>query len=170
MAFQVELADFGAFYEVTYQASFRTALAIVRDAGLAADVTQEAYLAAYEHRARFRGDAPGQAWLHRIVVNVALSALRRRRPVIREIDPVDRGRPDSTGNSTDRLALFAALDELTPRQRSAVVLRYYHDYDYATIARILGTTPTNVGAMLSRSLDRLRVELEPALVPAGMGR
>lgn len=61
LAFRSELEDFGAFYERTYQVAFRTALAIVRDAALAADVTREAYVAAYEQRDRFRGDAPGQA-------------------------------------------------------------------------------------------------------------
>ena len=69
VAFRRELADFDAFYERTYQAAFRTALAIVRDRDLAAEATQEAYLAAYRRREAFRGDAPGSAWLHRIVVN-----------------------------------------------------------------------------------------------------
>ena len=80
MAFRPDLEDFGAFYERSYQVAYRTALAIVRDAALAADVTQEAYVAAYQRRDRFRGDAPGQAWLHRIVVNESLATLRRRRP------------------------------------------------------------------------------------------
>ena len=57
--------------------------------------------------------------------------------------------------------LFDALDGLAPRLRAAVILRYYHDYDYATIAQVLGTTSTNVGAMLTRALDRLRVALDP---------
>lgn len=160
MAFRRDIEDFGAFYERTYEIAYRTALGIVRDAALAADVTQEAYVAAYEHRARFRGDAPGHAWLHRIVVNRALMALRRDRPTVREMSVTDLGSADDA-HAADRVALFAALDELSPRQRAAVVLRYYHDYDYATIARILGTSPTNVGAMLSRALDRLRVSLEP---------
>jgi RNA polymerase sigma factor (sigma-70 family) len=162
MAFRSELADFGAFYERTYQGVYRTALGIVRDAALAADVAQEAFVVAYEQRSRFRGDAPGHAWLHRIVVNQALAQLRRHRPTVREVSLTDSGRTDDTHGAADRLALYAALDELVPRQRAAVVLRYYHDYDYATIARILGTSPTNVGAMLSRSLDRLRTTLEPA--------
>jgi RNA polymerase sigma factor (sigma-70 family) len=73
--------------------------------------------------------------------------------------------------TADRLELFAALAKLTPRHRAAVIHRYYHDYDYATIARILGTTSTNVGAMLSRALDRLRVELDPpSAVAADEGR
>ncbi len=176
MAFRAELEDFGAFYERTYQVAFRTALGIVRDGALAADVTQDAYVTAYRQRDRFRGDAPGHAWLHRIIVNVALSSLRRR-SVIREVVPIDPDRDAGSraGDpqaSADRLALLAALDELSPRQRAAVVLRYYHDYDYATIASILGTTSTNVGAMLSRARDRLRSELEtqPVAAAVGMGR
>jgi RNA polymerase sigma factor (sigma-70 family) len=161
MAFRIELADFGGFYERTYQAAFRTALGIVRQASLAADVTQDAYASAYRQRDRFRGQAPAEAWLHRIVVNAALSALRRDRPTVHEIPVADPVSPDASRLAAERLALFDALDVLAPRQRAAVILRYYHDYDYATIARILDTTATNVGAMLSRALDRLRVELEP---------
>ena len=169
MAFRPEIDDFGAFYERTYQVAYRTALGIVRNATVAADITQEAYVAAYEHRSRFRGDAPGQAWLHRIVVNQALAALRRHRPAVREVSLPDPGRPDDAPGATDRLVLFAALDELSPRHRAAIVLRYYHDYDYATIARILDTSPTNVGAMLSRALDRLRVTLEADFPRDGRG-
>ena len=59
------------------------------------------------------------------------------------------------------MVLLQALDALPARQRAAVILRYYHDYDYATIARTLNTSSTNVGAMLSRALDRLKDALEP---------
>lgn len=169
MAFRFELADFGGFYERTYQAAFRTAVGIVRQTSLAADVTQEAYVAAYRHRESFRGDVPPEAWLHRIVVNAALSALRRSRPMVHEIPIADTASNDASHLTAERLALFDALEVLAPRQRAAVILRYYHDYDYVTIARILNTTPTNVGAMLSRALDRLRRELETS-EPAAAGR
>ena len=173
MAFRPDLADFGGFYERTYQVAFRTALGIVRDAALAADVTQDAYVTAYRHRDRFRGDAPGHAWLHRIVVNQALAAVRRPRPTIREIVLGESGGGDDARATADRVTLFEALDQLSPRHRAAVVLRYYHDYDYATIAHILGTSTSNVGVMLSRALDRLREVLEPgelAMAAAGTGR
>jgi RNA polymerase sigma-70 factor (ECF subfamily) len=173
VAFRPDLADFGGFYERTYQVAFRTALGIVRDAALAADVTQDAYLTAYRQRDRFRGDAPGHAWLHRIVVNQALAAVRRPRPVIREIVVGESGGRDDARTTADRVTLLDALDQLSPRHRAAVVLRYYHDYDYATIAHILGTSTSNVGVMLSRALDRLREFLEPgelAMAAAGTGR
>lgn len=175
VAFRPELADFGAFYERTYQAAYRTALGVVREQTLADDVTQQAYVAAWEHRETFRGDVPAQAWLHRIVINQALSALRRNRPTIRELTVADAAvsdgaPPDGIVRMGERIALFDALGQLPPRSRAAVVLRYYHDYDYAAIARILGTSPTNVGAILSRALDRLRDELEPAPLAAAAGR
>lgn len=171
MAFRPDLADFGAFYEQTYQVAFRTALGIVRDTALAADVTQDAYAAAFQQRERFRGEAPGQAWLHRIVVNTALTAVRRRRPVVHELRIAEAVGRVAGPDAADRMALLEALDELSPRHRAAVVLRYYHDYDYETIARILGTTTTNVGAMLTRARDRLRAELDaPVSAAAGAVR
>lgn len=165
MAFRHELDDFARFYERTYPVAYRTALGIVREPGLAADVTQDAYVTAYRQRDRFRGDAPVVTWLYRIVVNEALGGLRRRSRRPREIDVADLGRepgaPGAVALVADRLAILEALDDLAPTARAAVVLRYYLDLDYATIASILGTSSSNVGAMLSRSLDRLRVSLEP---------
>lgn len=164
MAFRGELADFARFYESTYPGAYRTALAIVRDAGLAADVTQESFVKAYRERHRFRGDAPVAAWLHRIVVNEALSGIRKRSHGPREIDMSHAwgatAGPGEVAGVADRVSILGALDVLTPRARAAVVLRYYHDHDYATIARVLGTSAGNVGVLLTRSLDRLRTELE----------
>ncbi len=171
MAFRLELSDFGAFYERTYGNAYRLALGVVRDPAQAADVTQEAYIAAYRHRDRFRGEAPSAAWLHRIVVNEALAALRRRRGTAPVVDLSPLMTPDGAGHSDTRLALLQALDVLPGRQRAAVILRYYHGYDYASIAQILDTTSTNVGAMLSRALDRLKAALEPepgAVATAGV--
>jgi RNA polymerase sigma-70 factor (ECF subfamily) len=161
VAFRLEIADFGVFYEETYDRAYRTALGIVRDPALAADVTQEAYVSAYRKRDRFRGEAPSAAWLHKIVVNQALSAMRRHRAPKRHADLGPFLVPDTASHSTARLALLDALDGLSPRHRAAVILRYYHDYDYAAIARMLDTSSTNVGAMLSRALDQLKVALDP---------
>ena len=119
MVFRLEIADFGAFYERTYDTAYRTALGIIREPALAADVTQEAYVAAYRHRQRYRGEAPSTAWLHRIVVNQALSALGQRR--VRDLSP--QMAPDHAGGTVARIALIQALDVLPARQRAAVILR-----------------------------------------------
>lgn len=166
-----ELADFEAFYERTYPRVFGIAYGIAGERELAEDVTQDAYVAAYGQRGRYRGDGPVDAWLYRIVVNTARSALRRRRTrLVVTLDPASAGAPatpDVTVAAVDHVALLESLGRLDVRARAAVILRYYVDLDYATIARILGTSPSNVGAILSRSLDRLRDVLEPEPVAAG---
>jgi RNA polymerase sigma-70 factor (ECF subfamily) len=152
MAFKGDLDDFGGFYERAYPMAFRVALGITGDRALADDVAQEAFARAYRDRSRFRGDAPAGAWLHRIVVNVALDAQVVELAV----------RPDGSAAVADRMSIDGALAALSPKQRAAVVLRYYVDMDYATIASILDTSPGNVGVLLTRSLDRLRDRLGPA--------
>lgn len=115
MAFRLEIADFGSFYERTYDLAYRTALGIVRDHALAADVTQEAFVSAYRSRDRFRGEAPSGAWLHRIVVNKALSAIRRHPVAARDADLARFVTPDDATRTTSRLALIGALERLPAR-------------------------------------------------------
>ena len=169
MAFRAELDDFGSFYERTYPVAYRTAWAVLRDRGAAADVVQEAYLSAYRSRRSFRGEAPAQAWLLRIVVNRAIADLRRPRPRLVELDVAGEtaARGDDIGRATDHESLDAAMRALDPRARAAVVLRYCHDLDYATIATILDTNANHVGVILHRAVERLRHELgrdEPGAV------
>lgn len=169
MAFLGDLEDFGAFYERTYPVAYRTAWAILRDHGAAADAVQDAYLLAYRERGKFRGDAPARAWLLRIVANVAITSVRRPRPRLVAIDGVDAVLPDAAddlGRSTDHLALDDALAGLDPRSRAAVVLRYYADLDRDAIAMALGTNANNVGVILHRALERLERELR---APEGTG-
>ena len=171
MAFLSQLDDFASLYERTYPALYRTILGICGDPAVAADATQEAYVKAYRQRAGFRGDVPVDAWLHRIAVNAALSSLRHRR--VRWAEPLDPVRHDKSTSPPDASASFDlrdALLRLEPRARAAIVLRYYVDLDYATIATILETSPGNVGSLLSRALDRLRRDLGPDGLPASTRR
>jgi RNA polymerase sigma factor (sigma-70 family) len=169
MAFRAELDDFGAFYEATYPLAFRTAFGIVGDRHRADDIVQDAYVLAYRDRDRFRGDAPARAWLLRIVVNRAISTVRGPRPRIVALDVAVAADPADPSDESERITagvtLEEALRQLGPRDRAAVVLRYYHDLDYAAIGDILGTNANNVGVILHRSLERLRRVLGARDVP-----
>ena len=56
--------------------------------------------------------------------------------------------------------MVGALQALPARERAAVVLRFYLDYDYATIARCLDTSTGTVGSWISQAIDRLRPGLD----------
>src|SRR5213082_1085417 len=72
-------ADFDRLYEVTYPRIFATLVALLRNRAAAEDCVQEAYLRAFRAWPRWRPDAPVEAWLHRIAINVAVSHRRRER-------------------------------------------------------------------------------------------
>jgi RNA polymerase sigma factor (sigma-70 family) len=66
---------------------------------------------------------------------------------------------DPAHGIADRDQIDAALADLKPEARAALVLRHYYGYDYAEIARFLRTSPGNVGSILSRSHGTLRARL-----------
>ena len=150
---------------------YRLAFGILRDGDAAVDATQVAFARAYERWAQRDPSRPLLPWLHGIVAHEALDALRRRR--VRWIaagampDPERGGRSpgsDLAADVAERAAIEAGLAELKPMARAAVLLRHLYGYDYAEIGRLLGTSPGNVGSLLSRAHAQLRellAELRP---------
>lgn len=129
------------------------------DAETALDLAQEALARACAAWGRVsRMHAPG-AWLHRVAINLAKRHLRRgllaRRAVERHDAPVATWDADVA----DRLAVRAAVTALPPRQRTALVLRYYSDLPVIEVARIMGCRPGTVQALTSQALAKLRGDL-----------
>jgi RNA polymerase sigma factor (sigma-70 family) len=154
-----ELDDFNAFYRRTYAAAYRTALGVTSSRSLAEDATQEAYASAYRERGSYRADAPAEHWLQRIVVRKSIDQLRRRSRPTAELPAELEVEAAESAGVVQRLALLAALDELQPRQRAAIVLRYYHDYSFRTVAQVLGTSEGGAAMLVQRALSHLRERL-----------
>ncbi|MDQ3554371.1 MAG: RNA polymerase sigma factor [Chloroflexota bacterium] len=158
---RIGLDDFGAFYERNYARAFRTAFAIVGERSIAEDVTQDAFVAAFRGRDRYRAGSTPETWLLRIVVNKAIDHERRRRritmlPIVGETSPIS----DDDHRTVDRLDLQNLLGRLGSTQRAAVVLHYLNDLDYRAVAVVMDTSVGNVGALLSRARAELRRHLE----------
>lgn len=158
---RIGLDDFGAFYERSYPRAFRTALAIVGERSAAEDVTQDAFVAAFHGRERYRAGSTPETWLLRIVVNRAIDLGRRRRriamlPLAGETSPA----VDHVRRTMDRLDLHGLLDRLSPTQRAAVVLHYLEDLDYRSVALVMGTSVGNVGSLLTRARVELRRQIQ----------
>jgi RNA polymerase sigma-70 factor (ECF subfamily) len=132
----------------------RTATAIVGDEASGRDAVQEAFAQAVRERARFRHEAPLEAWVWRIVVNEAL-ALRRRRRAERESDP-DSNALSNNGIPEPDAMVRAWVAALPERQRVAVFLRYFADLDYRSIAVALDVEVGTVSATLAAAHRALR--------------
>jgi RNA polymerase sigma factor (sigma-70 family) len=130
------------------------------------DVVQEAFCKLYGARARLRGDdAQVVAYLNRIVVNEVRSRHRRRRVARRDAHLlVGDDATDPHLLHGDRRAVVEALAALPPRQREALVLRFWMDLPIDAIADAMKVRPGTVKSQISRGLDvvgaALRQEVE----------
>lgn len=125
----------------------------------AEDAVQDALARACERWGRVgRTDDP-ETYVRRMVVNAHISRWRRTRresPV--DVVPEGRGADHATRVSTAD-AVWTVCRSLPPRQRAAVVLRYYEDLDYPEIAALLGCSEVTVRSHVHRALTALRSRL-----------
>ncbi len=139
----------------------------------AADALQDALVSAFKRAESFRGDSAVTTWLHRIVVNACLDRLRRAK--VRLADPLpddveERATLDTACGPTDdpeahalagdrRHRVMAALGELHPDQKAALVLVDMEGYPVQEAARILDIPPGTVKSRCARGRARLAVLL-----------
>jgi len=150
---------------------YRLAFGILRDQEAASDATQVAFARAFERWAQYDPSLPLLPWLHGIVAHEALDVLRRRR--VRWIaagnvavrDSAGSGDRDLASRIVERSAVDAALAELKPTARAVILLRHLYGYGYAEIGQLLGTSPGNVGVLLTRAHATLRQVLSEADPP-----
>lgn len=152
--------DFDRLYEATYRRLFATLVTLLRDADAAEDCVQEAYLRAFRAWPRWKSDAPVEAWLHRIAINVAISYRRRERyrAGVGLLSLRHAQEPVTSGDSND-LDLLRELRALPPKQSAAIVLRYLHGYSNREIAHALNVPERTVASRLAAARSRLQSRL-----------
>jgi RNA polymerase sigma-70 factor (ECF subfamily) len=148
---------------------FRFAFLVVRDASLAQDVVQEAFLKVFRSIANFQFRSSFKSWLYRVAVNEAITILRRRK-IKEELDPTPGATVDQAGtppsrdwqpeeaalDSEERRLLRFAIEQLDPVHRSVVVLKYFHEFSDTEIAAVIGCPPGTVKSRLHRARELLR--------------
>jgi RNA polymerase sigma-70 factor (ECF subfamily) len=155
-------SDFERLYNNSYDRLVYTLLSILGDHAAAEDCAQEAFARAFRAWKRWSPDAPAEAWLHRIALNVAFSYRRRRR--LREVGELVRrlGRPTPGPDPADEATwgdLHSALRQLPPKQAAIIVLRHQHGYSNREIAAALQIPEATVASRLATAKARLRQQL-----------
>ena len=155
--------DFDRLYRSSFNRILYTLYGILGDRAAAEDCTHDAFVRAFKAWKTWKPDAPAEAWLHRIAINVAYSHLRQRR--MREVGELVRrlGRPGPSQDPAEIAEggdLFRALRKLPPDQAAAVVLRHHHGYTNREIAFALGAPESTVASRLAKAKGRLREELK----------
>ncbi|MFZ5827545.1 MAG: RNA polymerase sigma factor [Bacillota bacterium] len=147
---------------------FRFAFLVVRDASLAQDVVQEAFLKVFRSIGKFQFRSSFKSWLYRVAVNEAITILRRRK-LKEELDPAPGATLDHNStpsrdwqpeeaalDSEERRLLHFAIGQLDPVHRSVVVLKYFHEFSDTEIASVIGCPAGTVKSRLHRARELLR--------------
>ncbi|GLW62828.1 RNA polymerase sigma factor [Actinomadura rubrobrunea] len=152
-----------ALYSANYRSLVRLAAMLVRDAGTAEEVVQDAFVAMHAGWRRLRDPDKALSYLRQSVVNRSRSVLRHR-AVVEKYAP--KGLPDAPSaeagaiGELERSAVIEALHRLPARQREALVLRYYADLSEAEIADAMGISRGAVKSHTARGMAALRNFLE----------
>src|SRR3984893_6385872 len=143
------------------------------------DIYQEAFLRAYINLARFSFEFSFYTWIYRIVTNLCLDHLRKKRSRGRDLnttacaegepqeDRLDRMPDRRPGASPERSfagrelqqSILRALSQLSPRERMVFELKHYHGMRLRTVAGMLNTTEGTIKNTLFRATHKLRLRL-----------
>jgi RNA polymerase sigma-70 factor (ECF subfamily) len=155
-------ADFERLYRNTYRRILGTLITLLGDRATAEDCTQDTFERAYKSWASWQPDAPVEAWLHRIAINVAISDRRRYR--LRQAGELIRrlGRPLPPPDPTalaERSDLIRELRKLPTKQAAALVMRHFHGYSNREIGVALGVPEQTVASRMAAARKQLKVTL-----------
>lgn len=165
---------FDAFVTIHRQRIFRFAFASLRDRDAAESVTQDCFLRAYRAWPAFRGDSSVKTWLTRIAINLIRDAARSQRlqfwkrakdsAVLADVN--GNFIPDAGSSPEDRLAakqqveaVWKAMDDLSPSQRTVFLLHFMEEMDLAEIEAATGITNATIRVHLSRAVRAVRKKL-----------
>ena len=174
--------DMEAFEELV--ARFRDkiyarAFSMMRNEEEAIDLSQEAWVKAWQRLSQFHGEASFVTWLTRIVINLCLDQLRRQKRMraesVEQMDEesggVERQMPVVTPNPTERLErselrqrIDKALAQLSVEHRTALVMHEFEELEYKEIAKRMGCS---IGTVMSRLFYARR---KMAILLAGLKR
>jgi len=140
----------------------------------AEDVVQETFLKAYRQLGRFESRANFGTWLHRIAVNCSIDLIRSRKHQemghdAADLEVLDGNTDQRVDPSPERLMLSSevqekvtrAMEELTPMERAAFVLRHFEGQSIEDISRALGLKANAAKHSIFRAVRKMRLALEP---------
>ena len=139
-----------------YAMFYRIAFSYVHNEADALDIVQESAYKAIYHAKKLKNPEYAKTWICRIVINEAVSYLRKRKKEQTEpmlADMADREKEDMTD-------LRTAIEKLAPEEKTVIILRFFEDMKLEEIAAVCKESVSTVKSRLYRTLKKLKLDLE----------
>lgn len=169
--------EFDRFVAESAERLLRSAYLITWDFAEAEDLVQECLFKVARRWPRVKNMEQPLAYARTILIHLALDEGKRRSRRRSELRPDATGlleaqRDDAAGRALGRVEastdLLGLLRELPPRQRAALVLRYFDDLSEVEVADVMGCSVGTVKSTTSRALERLRRDIEGTGAASGI--
>jgi RNA polymerase sigma-70 factor, ECF subfamily len=155
-----DLDAFEALFRQHQREVYTWIIRIVRDSGIAEDLTVETFWRIYKNRSRFHPDGNFQAWARRIATNAALDHLRHARHETELPENLLAARvPDAAVRSETRGRIRKAFHELPAKYRLVATLALVEEESYCDIAQAAGISESLVKVRVFRAVRMLRKKL-----------
>ena len=143
------------------------------DQGSAEDLFQETFKRVYQKAASFKGTGRFRSWLFSIATNAAIDSMRKNAKRVKMVslnqnkdcdgdnchavlaDEKTVGPAQSAVLAEQKAQVQRAIEQLPPRQRTALVLAYYQQMSYRQVAEVLGCSVGTVKTHMFRALKAL---------------
>jgi RNA polymerase sigma-70 factor (ECF subfamily) len=166
---QGDIAGLEALFRKYQLQAVRAADFVVRDPALAQDIVQSAFLRAYERIDQFQDEKPFGPWFLRMVINAAIQAARRQAGMVsfendnppgafiaEQLPSIEPKLEEALERNETQQAILEAMNQLSPEQRAAVVMRYYLSLSLEEIAEQSNAPIGTVKWRLHAALKHLR--------------
>jgi RNA polymerase sigma-70 factor (ECF subfamily) len=165
LVLRAQKGDMGAFEELVARHRdkiYARAYSMMRNEEEAIDLSQEAWVKAWQRLAQFQGDSSFATWLTRIVINLCLDQIRRQKRqraesieamddesggVERQMEPVITNPTERLERGELRKRIDEAMGKLSNEHRTVLVLHEFEEMEYKEIAKVMGCS---IGTIMSR--------------------
>ncbi len=162
--------DLDAFEQIVLRhqkSAWYAAYRFLGDQVTAEDIAQEAFLRILDAAERYRPTAKFRTYLYRIVTRLCLDHTRKKQPAyvddLSAVSGLYPSPPDAAASGERGAAVWKALDSLPPRQRMAIVLRYYEGLSGQEMAVAMEASAKGIERLLARARRALEVLLKEFL-------
>ncbi len=155
------------FVEENQKKFYRMAFSYMKNEADALDIVHDTVVKILQNCERVKKPEYFETWAYRILINECLMALRKQKKQVAVADIEETYGISNMPQSEEAMEkqieymdLYHALDQLTPKLKTVVLLRFFEDMKLSTIAEITGDNLNTVKARLYKALKLMKLDLE----------
>ena len=138
---------------------YRIAYVYVKNKNDALDIVQETAYKAISQIQTLKNPEYFKTWLIRITINCAINLVKKEKKIVPFKSEYTEYNISNANDCALRLTLRDLIERLNENEKSVVVLKYFYNYTFSEISKIVDLPMGTVKSLLYRSLEKLRIQL-----------